>query len=73
MRRPPGGGDRAGMTATQGTLAPHKKPDPVVEVLPRGTVPMKDFEPPEPGHYIVRKPPDAETQRQYPRAGWAHE
>jgi hypothetical protein len=23
---------------------------------------MKDFDPPEPGHYIRRKPPDAETQ-----------
>ncbi len=63
MRRPPGGGPRAGMTATERTLTPHKKSAPVVEVLPRGTVPMKDFEPPEPGHYIRRKPPDAETQR----------
>ena len=64
MRRPPGGGERAGMTATSKTLTPHKTSTPIVEVLPRGTVPMKDFEPPEPGHYIRRKPPSAETQRQ---------
>lgn len=62
MRRPRGGGDRPGMTATEKTLEPHKRPTPVVEVLPRSTVPMKDFEPPEPGHYIRRKPPSAETQ-----------
>jgi hypothetical protein len=62
MRQPPGGGDRAGMTATEKTLTPHEKSNPVVEVLPRSTVPMKDFEPPEPGHYIRRKPPSAETQ-----------
>jgi len=47
MRRPPGGGDRAGMTATEKTLTPHRKSTPVVEELPRSTVPMKDFEPPE--------------------------
>jgi HNH/ENDO VII superfamily nuclease len=64
LRRPPGGGDRAGMTSTARTKNPHKRSDPVVEILPRSTVPMKDFDPPEPGHYIVRKPPDAETQRQ---------
>lgn len=65
MRRPPGGGDRDVVTtATLRTLTSHKQSVPVVEVLPRSTVPMKDFEPPEPGHYIVRKPPDAETQRQ---------
>lgn len=63
MRRPPGGGERAGMTATAGTLTPHKASTPVKEVLPRSTVPMKDFEPPEPGHYIRRKPPSADTQR----------
>lgn len=63
MRRPRGGGNRAGMTATGKTLTPHKTPAPVVEVLPRTTVPMADFEPAEPGHYIRRKPPSAETQR----------
>jgi hypothetical protein len=62
MRAPPGGGPRAGMTATSGTLTPHQQSNPVVEVLPRSTVPMRDFEPPETGHYIVRKPPDVETQ-----------
>jgi HNH/ENDO VII superfamily nuclease with conserved GHE residues len=61
MRRQPGGGDRAGMTATEKTLTPHKKSTPVVD-LPRTTTRMKDFELPEPGHYILRKPPSAETQ-----------
>lgn len=63
MRQPPGGGDRAGMTSTLKTLTPHKESTPTVEVLPRSTVPMTEFEPPEPGHYIRRKPPSAETQR----------
>jgi hypothetical protein len=52
------------MTATEKTLTPHKRSNPKVDVLPRRTVPMSDFEEPEPGHYIRRKPPDAETQRQ---------
>ncbi|WP_326543217.1 eCIS core domain-containing protein [Pseudorhodoferax sp.] len=64
MRAPPGGGPRAGMTATRDTLTPHRKSTPVKEVLPRSTVPMSSFEPPEPGHYIRRKQPDASIQPQ---------
>jgi hypothetical protein len=64
MRAPPGGGDRAGMASTAKTLTPFRASTPVVEVLPRNTVPMTDFEPPEPGHYIRRKPPSAPTQAQ---------
>lgn len=64
MRAPPGGGPRAGMTGTGKTSMPHSQSTPTVEVLPRGTVPMADFEPAPAGHYIVRKPPSAETQRQ---------
>ena len=64
MRRPPGGGRRAGMTATEKTLTPHTESTPVIEVLPRSTVPMRDFEPAEPGHYIYRKPPSDATQAQ---------
>jgi hypothetical protein len=64
MRAPPGGGPRAGMTGTAKTSTPHSQSTPTVEVLPRGTVPMADFEPAPAGHYIVRKPPSAETQRQ---------
>ena len=64
MRAPPGGGDRAGMASTAKKSTPFKPSTPVVEVLPRGTVPMSAFEPPEPGHYIRRKPPSAPTQAQ---------
>jgi hypothetical protein len=64
MRRPPGGGNRGTYTATEKTGTQHKESTPTVEVLPRSTVPIKEFEPPEPGHYIRRKPPSAETQRQ---------
>lgn len=64
MRQPPGGGPRAGMTATQKTLTPHKESTPVVEFLPRSTVPMSSFEPPEPGHYIRRKQPDPSIRPQ---------
>ena len=63
MRSPPGGGDRGTYSATEKTGTQHKPSTPPNEVLPRSTVPMKDFEPPEPGHHIVRKPPSAETQR----------
>jgi hypothetical protein len=64
MRRPPGRGARGTYSATEKTGTQHKESTPIVEVLPRSTVPMKDFEPPQPGHYIKRKPPSAETQRQ---------
>jgi hypothetical protein len=52
------------MASTAKTLTPFRASTPVVEVLPRNTVPMTDFEPPEPGHYIRRKPPSAPTQAQ---------
>jgi hypothetical protein len=64
MRKPPGGGRRGTYSATDGTRTQHKESKPVIIVLPRTTVPMTDFEEPPPGHYIKRKPPDAETQRQ---------
>jgi len=62
MRRAQAGVNRPGMSAVGKTLTPHMKSTPVVEVLPRATVPMRDFEPPEPGHYIRRKQPSEETK-----------
>jgi hypothetical protein len=62
MRLPPGRGKRATYTSTEKTGTQHKESIPTVETLPRKTVPMTDFEPPEPGHYIRRKPPSVETQ-----------
>jgi hypothetical protein len=50
------------MSKTAKTTKPSKKSAPVVEVLPHKSVPMKDYEPAPPGHYIVRKPPSPETQ-----------
>ncbi|HWF08934.1 MAG TPA: DUF4157 domain-containing protein [Bryobacteraceae bacterium] len=64
MRQPPGRGTRGTYSATEKTGTQHKQSTPKVEVARPGAVPMKDFEPPQPGHYIVRKPPAAETQAQ---------
>jgi hypothetical protein len=62
MRRPPGGGDRGPMTGTEKTVTAHKGSTPVVEYARPGTVAMGVYDdPPAPGHYIRRKPPDAQT------------
>lgn len=62
MRAPPGGGLRGPMGATPSRVTAYPESDPAVEVLPRSTVPMSDFEEAEPGHYLRRKAPDSSTQ-----------
>ncbi len=64
MRSQPGGGNRSTYISTLNTGTQSKEPAPSVEILPRGTVPMSDFELPEPGHYIRRKPPDESIRPQ---------